>query len=701
MNRINTIRLFNQLVGVTTLVLLICSTRVWAETNTGWMVNSEHPPIKTRFVLTGQNDPSNQVVEGFLEVKLGDGWKTYWRSPGEGGVAPKIDWQGSINLADAEWHWPYPQQFELLGVNTFGYTNDVVIPLTLRIEDWRRRVELNANLTLSSCDTVCVLTDYPFSLAFHPEQLDVDDAFAFQYAQATSQVPRKTSQIVESVARWDQEKRLLEVSAIHSSVWVRPEFIVDSFHELGKEYSFKPLSMRIEHSKATATFEVSSWKREISLTDVPLMISIKDQGLLAETDVVTTLGGVKPPQSSLLFMLVLALAGGFILNVMPCVLPVLGMKLSSVISAHGLKKSQIRKQFLASSAGIVFSFWLLAMLLWGLKLTGSAVGWGIQFQSPWFIGLMVLVTGLFGANMLGLFNITLPSRLNTWISSRGGDSQMGHFTQGMFATLLATPCSAPFLGTAVAFALGARTTELFIIFTALGLGMALPWILISAFPQLAKRLPKPGRWMNTVKCLFGAMMLMTSLWLMYLLSNHVPLFWVVIVALITSIMMLTSIKRVHGDKAFVVIGALLLFAMSSSLVIGSVTADRWVKPLPDDLVWYPLDKEVIAHSVKQGKTVFVNVTADWCVTCQANKIGVLLQDPVYSKLKLDGVVPMQGDWTHPNGEVSRYLRENGRSGVPFNIVYGPNAPEGIALPVILTDDAVVKAIELASGDQKV
>lgn len=400
-------------------------------------------------------------------------------------------------------------------------------------------------------------------------------------------------------------------------------------------------------------------------------------------------------------MLVFALAGGLILNVMPCVLPVLGLKLSSVISAHGLKKSQIRRQFLASSAGILFSFWLLAALLWGLKLTGSAVGWGIQFQSPWFIGLMVLVTGVFGANMLGLFHITLPSRVNTWIAARGGESQVGHFTQGMFATLLATPCSAPLLGTAVAFALGASSAELFIIFTALGLGMALPWIIVSTFPQLANLLPKPGRWMNKVKYLFGAMMLMTSLWLMYLLSNHIPLFWLTIIALISAVVMLKSIKRVHGDKAFLVTGAILLFALSSSLVLGSVTADRWAKPLPDDLVWHPLDKAAISRSVNQGKTVFVNVTADWCVTCQANKIGVLLQDPVYSTLKQDGVIPMQGDWTHPNGEVSRYLRENGRFGVPFNIVYGPNAPEGIPLPVILTDDMVVKAIELAGGNQKV
>lgn len=292
MNRINTIRLFNQLVGVITLVLLICSSRVWAQTNTGWMNNSEHPPVNTRFVLTGQGNPSDHTVEGFLEVKLDDGWKTYWRSPGEGGVAPKIDWQGSSNLTDNEWHWPYPKPFELLGIHTLGYENDVVIPLTLHVEDWHRPVELNATLTLSSCETVCVLTDYPFSLVFTPEQLDINDGFAFQYAQAISQVPRTTAQILESVAHWDQKKRLLEVSLTRSSPWSHPEFIVDSFDEQGKEYSFKPLSTRLENNKATVTFEVSSWKREINVAHIPLTVTVKDQGLLAETDVAATLGAL-------------------------------------------------------------------------------------------------------------------------------------------------------------------------------------------------------------------------------------------------------------------------------------------------------------------------------------------------------------------------------------------------------------------------
>lgn len=697
MNRILNIKLFKQLVGLITLALLIGFSSLSVATETGWMSNPQHPPVQTRFVITGQSNSAQPSVEGFLEVTLEEGWKTYWRNPGEGGVAPKIDWSGSSNLNDVQWHWPFPQRFDLLGVSTLGYKDDVVIPMTLNLQDWQRPVELNAKLTLPSCDTVCVLTDYPFTLTFIPSQLAVSESDAYRYAQAISQVPKGTAQILASDAIWDQQNKLLSVKLSKALPWQSPELIVDSYDSRGKEYSFTPLTTQLENGAVSVTFRVSSWMNDIDLNQIPLQVSVKDDGLLAEVEMQARAGVVDSYDSSILVMLGFAFIGGLILNIMPCVLPVLGMKLSSVVSANGLKRGQVRRQFLSSSAGILCSFWLLAGFLWILKLTGSAVGWGIQFQSGWFIGLMVLVTGLFGANMLGLFHISLPARMTTWLAAKGDESQLGHFTQGMFATLLATPCSAPFLGTAVAFALAASSVELFVIFTALGLGMAFPWLLVSAFPRLATLLPKPGAWLNKVKSLFGIMMFGTSLWLLSLLSNHLPVFWVVVIALVALVLLLKAIKRVYGDKLFVLSGGFLMMALAGSLILGSVTTDKWVTPLPDDLVWRTLDQSAISTAVSAGKTVFVNVTADWCVTCQANKVGVILQDPVYSTLKLESVVAMQGDWTHPDSDVSRYLRENGRFGVPFNIVYGPAAPEGIPLPVILNDKAVIQAINAASG----
>ncbi|KOO13871.1 cytochrome C biogenesis protein [Vibrio xuii] len=679
---------------------LLFSVASFAQTETGWLTNPNHPPVKTRFVLTGQMNPADKTVEGFLEVDLSGDWKTYWRSPGEGGIAPSINWDKSTNLNNVDWHWPHPEHYSLLGINTLGYKGDVVIPMTLHVDDFNQPVFIDAKLTLSSCTTICVLTDYPLSLSFTPNELTVSEQAMYIHAQAISMVPKPSPLISEQHAKWDKRTNQLEVTLTKSLGWQKPDLIIDSSEEAISDYSYKLKTIDVEGDTLTAVFEVSTWLGDIDLTEQSVNITIKDTDFIAEQTAPVSIGAISNVSAdlSLIEMIGFAVLGGLILNVMPCVLPVLGMKLSGVIAAQGLERRKIRLQFLASSAGILTSFWLLAAFLLILKLTGSAIGWGIQFQSPWFIGFMVMVTALFGANMLGLFEIRLSSGTNTWLASKGDNSYGGHYLQGMFATLLATPCSAPFLGTAVAFALAASTLDMVAIFTALAIGMALPWIVVALFPGLASYLPKPGAWMNKVKLLFGVMMLITSGWLVYLLANHLPIFWIVMIVVIAFVWILARIKQVYGNKALAISGSLSLGLLAGGLILGSVTADHWSTPLPEDLPWKPLSNEAIANSVAQGKTVFVNVTADWCVTCKANKIGVILQDPVYSALQHSNVVTIQGDWTHPDGKVTDYLRANGRFGVPFNIVYGPNAPEGIPLPVILTSDAVTSALKAASGE---
>lgn len=679
---------------------LLFSVASFAQTETGWLTNPNHPPVKTRFVLTGQMNPADKTVEGFLEVDLSGDWKTYWRSPGEGGIAPSINWDKSTNLNNVDWHWPHPEHYSLLGINTLGYKGDVVIPMTLHVDDFDQPVFIDAKLTLSSCTTICVLTDYPLSLSFTPNELTVSEQAMYIHAQAISMVPKPSPLISDQQAKWDKRTNQLEVTLTKSLGWQKPDVIIDSSEEAISDYSYKLKTIDAEGDTLTAIFEVSTWLGDIDLTEQSVNITLKDTDFIAEQTAPVSIGVISNVSAdlSLIEMIGFAVLGGLILNVMPCVLPVLGMKLSGVIAAQGLERRKIRLQFLASSAGILTSFWLLAAFLLILKLTGSAIGWGIQFQSPWFIGFMVMVTALFGANMIGLFEIRLSSGTNTWLASKGDNSYGGHYLQGMFATLLATPCSAPFLGTAVAFALAASALDMVAIFTALAIGMALPWIIVALFPGLASYLPKPGAWMNKVKLLFGVMMLITSGWLVYLLANHLPIFWIVVIVVIAFVWILARIKQVYGNKALAISGSLSLGLLAGGLILGSVTADHWSTPLPQDLAWQPLSNQAIDNAVKQGKTVFVDVTADWCVTCKANKIGVIFQDPVYSALQHSNVVPIQGDWTHPDGKVTDYLRANGRFGVPFNIVYGPNAPEGIPLPVILTSDAVTLALKTASGE---
>ncbi|HHC7353929.1 TPA: protein-disulfide reductase DsbD family protein [Vibrio campbellii] len=685
---------------IMTLALSLFSLIAQAQTtDTGWLTNPQHPPVQTRFVLTGQQDPNTNTLTGYLDVKLTGDWKTYWRSPGEGGVAPSIDWEKSQNLTKVDWQWPYPQKYELLGIETLGYKGDTVFPMTLHVEDMNKPVTIDATLTLSSCTTICVLTDYHIQLSFLPSDLQVDEGVMFTYAQAVSSVPQASPFVEVTEANWDANQSKLQIKLTNSQGWQKPEVLVDGVDEATSDYSFKLEGLHQEGNTLTANYLVNTWLGDVELDNQSVYVSIKDNNLLAQETAQAKAGVITQtlPSTSLVNIFLFALLGGLILNIMPCVLPVLGMKLSSIVAAQGVERRQIRTQFVASSLGILTSFWLLAGFILVLKLTGNAIGWGVQFQSPWFLGLMLLVTGLFGANMLGLFEIRLSSGTNTWLASKGDNSLFGHYVQGMFATLLATPCSAPFLGTAVAFALGADVVTLFAIFTALALGMALPWILVAIFPGIALKLPKPGQWMNVVKIVFGIMMLATSAWLLSLMANHLPVFWVILIGLVAFIVIMAGVKRIYGNKALAISGTVSLILIAGGLVLGSVTANHWATPLPQDLAWEKLSNEAIADHVKNGRVVFVDVTADWCVTCKANKIGVIWQDPVYSLLQSPNVATLKGDWTHPNGSVTDFLRAHGRFGVPFNIVYGPAAPEGIPLPVILTDDVVVKAIEQASG----
>jgi suppressor for copper-sensitivity B len=205
--------------------------------------------------------------------------------------------------------------------------------------------------------------------------------------------------------------------------------------------------------------------------------------------------------------------------------------------------------------------------------------------------------------------------------------------------------------------------------------------------------------MNKLKTLFGFMMLATSLWLLSLMANFFSLWLVSGIGVVLVIALLWRLGNVKGRKPVILTLAFLLFGTAGSLILGSVTADQWAKPLRADHAWQPLDTKQIAQAVNQGKTVFVDVTADWCITCKANKVGVLLQDPVYSELEEDNIVLMRGDWTRPSDYVTGYLQSNGRFGVPFNIVYGPSAPQGIPLPVILSSEEVIQAIKSAGGQE--
>jgi len=662
--------------------------------STGWISSPDHPPVQLRVMLTGEHDHSANQVQAVLDVELEKDWKTYWRSPGEGGVAPELDWSQSENIADVTWHWPAPRHYEQFGVVTLGYQSHVSFPLTITLKDLDQPALLKAKLQLASCTTICVITDYSIALPINMPNLMLDQQAMFLFNQGMSSTPKKTDQVTVTDTYWDQANQTLTLQLSQSQPWLNPQVLVDGEAVVDEHFGRPKLS--IQANQLNAVFDVSNWLGEADLGAKPITITVIDDTLAAELNTTVStmpLAAKVDSDHGLIAMFGFALLGGLILNIMPCVLPVLGMKLNSVVAAQGMQQKHVRASFVASALGILTSFAILAAGLTVLKMGGQAIGWGIQFQSGWFITFLFVVTLLFAANLLGLFEVRLPSGANTWMALKGNDSHLGHFIQGMFATLLATPCSAPFLGTAVAYALGASYLDLWLIFFALGLGMSAPWLLFAAKPKLVSYMPKPGAWMYRVKAGFGVMMLATSLWLASLLTPFIgsAIAMAIMVLIVIGLIVLIGVK--HGKKALLATFALVTVALGGGLIVGSVTAENWASPIVDDLSWQPLDANQIPQLVAQGKSVFVDVTADWCITCKANKIGVILQDPVYSRLKEQDIVLMKGDWTTPSDAVTQYLQSHQRYGVPFNIVYGPNNPTGVELPVILDSQTVLDTIK--------
>jgi suppressor for copper-sensitivity B len=384
---------------------------------------------------------------------------------------------------------------------------------------------------------------------------------------------------------------------------------------------------------------------------------------------------------------------------------VLSLKLLNAVGHGGAERRIVRGNFLASAAGIVVSFLVLAAALVGLKASGHAVGWGIQFQSPAFLIFMGLLLALFAANLWGWFEIALPYALSSAVANAptgAREDRWGAFFTGALATLLATPCSAPFLGTAVGFALASGPVEIFAVFAALGIGLALPYLAVAGLPSLAQRMPRPGLWMVTLRRLLGLALLGTALWLLTVLTAQIGVRGAAALgALLVVLLAFLWIVREAGDRRRLVrVGGVAVLAVLAFALPSRFVATDAAHATPG---WQAWDRAAVDRLVADGKVVLVDVTADWCITCQVNKSLVLTRGEVGARLAGGGnapVIAMRADWTKPDPRISEYLASFGRYGIPFNVVYGPAAPSGIPLPELLTSDQVLAAFDRAAGQSR-
>ena len=603
-----------------------------------------------------------------IEFTLAAGWKVYWRTPGEAGLAPVIDLSASPD-ADLEGRisWPLPKRFDAFGFDNFGYANEVILPFTLSGHEAGRPLQVVAELEALVCSDICV----PFGGRLELRLPD-GDAVASPHAQAIAQyaamVPRRASG-QGGVSASGPSLRPVRVEARSNGLFLAladgAPPIDDIFVEAQQDVAFKaPVQLQ------DGMFLEAVPADKLAFGSAPVTLTISAPPEMAEFQIAVSPPGTgsaagsrqpagdNPSAAGLSWRIVaLALLGGLILNLMPCVLPVLALKLAAVLDAVGAPRRELRLRFLAGAAGIVTSFLILASGLALLRLAGGTVGWGIQFQNPVFLLVMIVMLGVFALSLLDLVMIPVPRFAQGLVSGGSGMSRpyRGDFMAGMLATVLATPCSAPFVGTAVAVALSGGMLDLFGVFIALGLGLAAPWMLVAAQPSLVAFLPRPGPWMPWLKRGLALLLLGTMIWL----------------------------------------GGILL----SLLGAGSPTPATG-----DDPQWGVWSRQAVAAHLDEGRPVFVDVTADWCVTCKANKALVLDRNPVSQVMAeaaaANRLTLLRADWTRPDADIAAFLASYGRYGIPFNIIIRPDGTQPIILPELLSDEAVMTALEKAGVTSK-
>lgn len=655
------------------------------------------PAVEARLVTALDGiAPGSKTFSAGLHLKLGEGWKTYWRSPGEVGFPPEIDWSRSRNIANVEMLWPAPERFTAFGIENFGYQDEVLFPLQVSLNQEGQPVEFLVDVKLLVCSKICVPEEFTLQVPLAVDKTR-DEIASAQIAKYLAKVP--SEEYLTYANAFISRNQTELVFEAHSEV---PFVAPDIFPELGVGTALGKPDIRLSGDGARLWAALPILSIDPSNYQMPV-VTITDgshRALTVSPEIVNdaptppyALSQKLPALSELVWIAAIAIMGGLILNAMPCVLPVLSIKVSSVLKAEGRSKAQIRIGFLFSALGVMVFMWALAAVLFALKLVGYNVGWGLQFQNPSFVFAMFVVLSLFAGNLFGLFEIRLPTSLSRRLAGNGsGQGYAADFFTGLFGAILATPCSAPFLGTAVAFALAGRGLDILVVFTALGLGLSLPYLIFAGFPNLVALLPRPGRWMVLLKSVMGILLTGTAVWLLYVLLGLSGVYVATLAFFGTTIILIFVTRTWLRAAAF---ASIVLILGISAMPLAQKAEQRSEK-----IAWSQFERGEIAQQISQGNTVFVDVTADWCLTCKANKALALERDPVLSLLNSSDVVAMQADWTQPDKRIGDFLESHGRYAIPFNAVFGPSAPDGIVLPEILSVDGVVEAMKQAGLAEK-
>jgi len=664
--------------------------------------------------------PGKPFTAGLL-LRMAPGWHTYWKFSGDAGLPTEIKWKLPAGWKVGEIQWPIPLKTNDPGdIQTYGYQDEVLLtqeitpPAKIDIAP----VKLSAEANWLVCEKICI----PGGANLELELPTASSAGAATAAGSTTADPKNTDLFARyrrllpqkfpdsktAIASWSRVGSDLHLKLASDNLANYPT--VD-FYPLpqGNTVVGHPSAESRKANEITFRIPIESPDKNLSSMPGLVVFSKSPNGndRTAWQIEASIVAAAKPsaPSRGIFTFLLFGFIGGFILNLMPCVLPVISLKIFGFIQQAGQSRQKIFRSGLAFTAGIFAWFLALALLLIVLKASGRDATWGgFQFTNAYFVlGLSVIVL-VFALNLFGVFEISLPQSMTRGLlASSERKDNLGSFFQGVFATVLATPCTAPFLGTALGFAFTQSPIVILSMFVAIAAGMSAPYFLLSAQPGWLRFLPQPGPWMVQVKQFMGFLLLATLLFLLYVLGAQRGLegaIWascfLLIVAIIcwmkgAFILPATSTAK----RSLVLVLMLLLLLFSGAYFIGdkfqSAKIDIAASGAPGD--WQPFTPERLRTERDQGHAVFVDFTAAWCLTCKFNEKTVLEAAPVREAFQRHGVVKLRADWTNGDPVITKLLQQFGRPGVPLYVLYPGKSEEPIVFPELLTQRILLDKLE--------
>jgi thiol:disulfide interchange protein DsbD len=682
-------------------------------------VAAEPGHTKATLVLAESTAKPGSKVMAALHLKMDPHWHTYWRNGGDSGKATKIVWELPPGITAGEIAWPTPEKNDLEGLFTYIYENEValLIPLTIDASAPNGPVKIKAKANWLECEKSCVpgRASVEADLVIGAETKPSPDAPRFAAWQ--DKIPKADPDLVLT-ARWDgpataEERAIIFTINKTSGAWDFFNDPIEGVDLAGKTDALPAQEGKVAFRKVAKKYD-GNWPTEITgLAIIPgaeksaraVKATLGDVAS-APAAAGTSAAAIEPagPKANptLIAILGLAFVGGLILNIMPCVLPVIALKILGFVKQSKEDPKRIRKLGLMYAVGVIASFMILAGFVIGIKQAGRAASWGMQFQNPQFLlGITILVT-LVALNLFGVFEISVSGKaMDSAGSLASREGYSGAFFNGVLATILATPCTAPFLGAALGFAFASSTAVILLVFLFVALGLAAPYVVLCWFPAWLKKLPRPGDWMEKFKIAMGFPMLATAIWLFSLAANpahygkSAPLYLGLLLVMIGFAAWIFGEFVQRGTKRR---GLATGFAAALVLAGAFVFASNTHAKSSDEIAWQPWTTQAVEAARAKGQAVMVDFTADWCLTCQVNKKTSIEIPAVREKIKALGIAPFLADNTRESPLITAELQKYQRAGVPLVLIFpaDPKAP-AIVLPEVLTPSIMLNALDKAAG----